>query len=114
MICPFCQKEPLPLNGYIWKPQAVTLTCSHCGKKLRMAPETLKSAMAMVVGLGLSIVLLGFIAAYFAVRNHLFSELTPGMAALAIVVLLGLCVGGAIIVRRVLWQRPYIADPSAG
>ena len=111
MTCPSCQKEPLTRNRFIWKPQALTLTCSQCGTKLRMAPATVGTALALVVGLSIVIGLLALVA----FRLH-FEDLVvhpkPGVIIIAIVLAVALCVGGAIVARCILWAKPYNTDKS--
>jgi hypothetical protein len=109
MTCPSCQKEPLTRNRFIWKPQALTLTCSQCGAKLRMAPATVSTALALVLGLSIIIGLLALVA----LRLH-FEDLVvhpkPGVIIVAILFAVALCVGGAIVARCILWGKSYIAD----
>jgi len=110
MTCPSCQKEPLTRSGYIWKPQAMTLKCSHCGTKLRMAPETMKAAFALVLGLGACLALLAFLGLYFALSRHLVPQPTAGLAFALIACVLLISTVGAYFVRTILWTKPYVID----
>lgn len=110
MTCPSCQIEPLTRSQYIWKPQVMTLTCSRCGTKLRMAPATTKAAVGLVVGLALCVMIAAFVVFYTALKDGLLSDSPGGAAAVMIACIVAFSVLGAILVRRVLWNKPYMAD----
>jgi hypothetical protein len=109
MTCPSCQQEPLTRSGYIWKPQAMTLTCAHCRTKLRMAPGTMKMAFALVFGLGVSLALLVFLALYFIFARHVVQP-TPAVPFLLIAFVLLFSIPGAYFARTILWNKPYVID----
>lgn len=88
----------------------MTLTCAQCGAKLRMAPETLKAAVTMMVVLGVCLALLVFLVLYFALSRHLVPEPTAGLAFALIACILLLSVAGAYFVRTILWTKPYVVD----
>ena len=109
MICPGCGKEPLTRNRFIWKPQALTLTCSHCGAELKMSPATLCLALLLVLSATLVLALLGFsLLASGAIPRSFWQK--PSAAAILVAVagvVLG-SVGLAYLVRLVLWTRTYV------
>ena len=101
MTCPGCGNEPLTRSRYIWKPQALTLTCSHCGAAIRMSPGKLRLSVGLVAGLAviLSVLLILLLRSGVLPREN--RSLLVGFVLAVSVVL-------AYFVRRVLWNKTYV------
>ncbi len=111
MICPKCQKEPLSRTRFIWKAQVLTLTCMHCGSRLKMAKKTLTTAVFMVamggvIVLAMALFVINVIMSQTA-EPALVVFVAAGLFALAVII------GYACAVRTVLWNKPYLADPRS-
>jgi hypothetical protein len=107
MICSACGKEPLTKQRYIWKPQAVTLTCSQCNTDLRMSPATERLAVLLILAASLAMGML-MILLLSSVPQSFWNEPSPTVLVAGFAVLIFCCVGLAYLVRTVLWTKPYV------